>query len=427
MFVDPGNGNYHLQQESACIDAGSNAAVPGGITVDIGGDDRIIDGNNDGTAIVDMGAYEAPEAITTVWVDDDYTPIGDNDGHTWQYDAFDNIQDGIDALYENGTATIAPGHYTENIIISRDVVLVGAGYWQCTIDGNSNGTVVYANGVGIGTKIEGFTITGGSGYSPAQSGGGLFLVNSDLFLNRCVVTGNATSYGGGMSNELGSLPTLRECLFFDNNAAFGGAIDNSNSSSATIINCTFTSNIASGDPASDGGAIYNENNSSAIIANSILWEDSGNEIYNDATSSTSVEYSNIQGGHPGSFNIDTDPMFVSTTDHNFRLKQGSPCMETGTNTVLPIFFTTDLDGWPRVSASYCQLNANIDMGAYEFNRRQIGDFNTDCIVNLVDFAELSTYWLGDEPSVDISPIWGDGSVDIGDLQELCSNWLECGN
>jgi hypothetical protein len=47
---------YHLFACSPCIDAGTNSAVTVG--VDIDGDDRIIDGDGDETAIVDMGADE---------------------------------------------------------------------------------------------------------------------------------------------------------------------------------------------------------------------------------------------------------------------------------------------------------------------------------------------------------------------------------
>jgi hypothetical protein len=54
-----GGGNYELANGSACIDAGTN--TPAGITLpetDYFGHRRILDGNQDGTATVDIGAYE---------------------------------------------------------------------------------------------------------------------------------------------------------------------------------------------------------------------------------------------------------------------------------------------------------------------------------------------------------------------------------
>ncbi len=54
---DPLNWDLHLQPDSPCIDTGDNAApqIP---TTDLGGNPRIADGDDDGTAVVDMGGYE---------------------------------------------------------------------------------------------------------------------------------------------------------------------------------------------------------------------------------------------------------------------------------------------------------------------------------------------------------------------------------
>jgi PKD repeat protein len=53
-----GPGDYHLGGNSPAIDAGDNAAVPTGLTQDIDGDPRVLDGNGDGTATVDIGYDE---------------------------------------------------------------------------------------------------------------------------------------------------------------------------------------------------------------------------------------------------------------------------------------------------------------------------------------------------------------------------------
>jgi hypothetical protein len=79
-FAEPGywdangawvEGNYHLLPSSPCIDVGDNNNVPadvqdldgdGNMTEpipwDLDGNARIVDGNNDGNSVVDMGAYE---------------------------------------------------------------------------------------------------------------------------------------------------------------------------------------------------------------------------------------------------------------------------------------------------------------------------------------------------------------------------------
>ena len=72
-----------------------------------------------------------------VWVDDDYTSSSCG-GHLWGYDAFDNIQDGIDAV-EGSTVNVAAGTYTEAILIDKPLTLSGA-----TAGVNKNGYTVPA-------------------------------------------------------------------------------------------------------------------------------------------------------------------------------------------------------------------------------------------------------------------------------------------
>ncbi|MAT41461.1 MAG: hypothetical protein CL609_03895 [Anaerolineaceae bacterium] len=56
LFVDANNGNYHLLINSPAIDSGSNDAVT--LLIDLDGNTRITDGDQNGTDTVDMGAYE---------------------------------------------------------------------------------------------------------------------------------------------------------------------------------------------------------------------------------------------------------------------------------------------------------------------------------------------------------------------------------
>jgi len=58
MFVDSDSGDYHLQPGSPCIDTGDNEGVPPGLTTDFEGNPRIVDGDSDSVAVVDMGADE---------------------------------------------------------------------------------------------------------------------------------------------------------------------------------------------------------------------------------------------------------------------------------------------------------------------------------------------------------------------------------
>jgi len=66
LFEDPAAGDYHLQALSPCIDAGTNGA-PELPTVDFEGDPRMIDGDENGSTITDMGADEYVK-IGLAWI-----------------------------------------------------------------------------------------------------------------------------------------------------------------------------------------------------------------------------------------------------------------------------------------------------------------------------------------------------------------------
>ena len=57
LFTNPTQGDYHLQQGSPSIDSGDNL-TPDLPDTDVDGDPRILDGDGNGTAIVDMGVDE---------------------------------------------------------------------------------------------------------------------------------------------------------------------------------------------------------------------------------------------------------------------------------------------------------------------------------------------------------------------------------
>ena len=77
MFLDSANHDFHLQVNSPCIDKGSNLAQ-GLQDKDFEMDPRIFDGDNDGTAMVDIGADEYVTIVSSC--ECDFEPDGDVDG-----------------------------------------------------------------------------------------------------------------------------------------------------------------------------------------------------------------------------------------------------------------------------------------------------------------------------------------------------------
>ncbi len=81
FLIFPADEDYHLGTSSPCIDAGCNAYVTAaGITEDLDGKPRIVDGNypSDGTATVDMGAYEYLPPGSLIWAKEAGNGFGDS-------------------------------------------------------------------------------------------------------------------------------------------------------------------------------------------------------------------------------------------------------------------------------------------------------------------------------------------------------------
>jgi hypothetical protein len=232
---------------------------------------------------------------------------------------------------------------------------------SCTLTGNSaaNPTTTSANsnsGGGLfnsGTAtLTGCTIAGNS----AIFGGGIYSLHGagiSMTLINCTITGNSVAggpyggYGGGIYG--GSAVTATNCVLSGNTSdyAAGGFLGGS-AGSATLTNCTLTGNSA---PDGNGGGYVVFG--TATLTNDIVYNNVGGSIDDMDTAATAANCDiDLQGGYPGTANINADPLFVSATD--LHLQPGSPCLGAGTANGAP---TTAIDGRTRPTPP--------SMGAYE--------------------------------------------------------------
>ncbi len=230
LFVDPDEGDYHLTEDSPCIDAGD----PNGPE------------DPDGTR-ADMGAYYFHQRIP------------DEDGILHVPDEYETIQGAIDASEDGDSIFVDEGEYFENINFNgKAIVITGRpnGHHDVIINGDSSGTVVtFNNDEAETSQLIGLTIA--NGFSEGN--------------------------GGGINCE-DSNPTFIDLWIRDNYAQVrGGGISCEPNSSPDIINCTVTRNEAG----SGGGGIWCGDNSnpeiygSSINRNSAVWNGGGINMYID--------------------------------------------------------------------------------------------------------------------------------------------------
>jgi predicted outer membrane repeat protein len=148
---------------------------------------------------------------------------------------------------------------------------------------------------------------------------------------------------------------------------------------ASLTNCSFSDNSA----ADRGGAMYYRT-ASSTLTNCIVWGNTalqGEEIYfehfeNPAT--MTVGYCDIRGGQGGIYveagnilnwgdgNINSEPQFVDSSNGDYRLSAGSPCVDEGDNGSVPPD-VCDLDGNVRIYDGDNDGEPVVDMGAYELS------------------------------------------------------------
>jgi hypothetical protein len=276
--------------------------------------------------------------------------------NTTQGTRYDFITHAIREAQAGDTIVAAPGTYRETVdFLGKDVTVRSenpndANVVAATIIGGRTEGVVFANGETGRCRLLGFTITGATQ--------GLYCRNAWPIITNCQIVDNAET-GVKLWETDVRAPTLINCIIAGNagpgidlTAATGGRLIKYNL--ATILQCTIVGNgkqgLLRGKP---------------TVGNSIVYDNALTQIETDGAA---VGYCDVQGGYPGTGNIDADPCFVTrgywadAADPNvpakpgppsvwvhgdYHLAAGSPCIDAGSGDSLHEAVGTDIDGDPR--------------------------------------------------------------------------------
>jgi len=233
--------------------------------------------------------------------------------------------------------------------------LVGGGF---SFSGSGGGIASYGSTLIVSNCNISYNVGTGS---TLVLGGGIFSNSSSFSLNNVIISHNSVTStynnGGGIYSDDGSFISIDYSTILNNIADYGAGIYCYNNSSLNLTNVT-----VSGNTADYGGGIYFFN-SYPILVNSILWNNTPQEIYINFGSVTAT-YSDIQGGWTGIGNIDADPLFADPQNGDFHLTWAnfpipdstmSPCIDAG-----------------DPNSPFDPDSTIADMGAFYFDQNQQG-------------------------------------------------------
>gem|GEM_PF-1773591 len=176
------------------------------------------------TAIPGGGQHVWSLAASEVWVDDDYYAGGDNDGHTWGYDAFDEIQDGIDHVTNFGTIHVKEGLYDVFVIEGRNAldilgedepIITGHQYAYDRSYAAFVSNVVFVNN-SYNIDIDGVHIIG-TDPTPSDRDFTVFFQNANGAVRNCTIDANSIENMNGIAVRAirGSSVKISHCVIKD--------------------------------------------------------------------------------------------------------------------------------------------------------------------------------------------------------------------
>jgi len=304
-----------------------------------------------------------------------------------------------DVIFNGNTAVYGGGIYNNSSSPALTEVIFNI---NTTVSGGYGGGMYNVN-----SNPELITVTFSENTSDGGFGGGMANVdNSSPSLTNAIFRGNAAASGGGMANIecSNAYPMLMDVVFSGNTASsdsggLGGGMYNDHSA-PELINVTFNANLARNTTDAKGGGMANYNNSNPRLDNTLVWGNStsgqGVEIYDDGTSGGTGIYCSVRGGYNSCSVIDTESPYVDAdgaddipgnADDDLHLIYTSNAIDGGSNAMVPITLTLDMDEEPRLYTDY-DLNGLPDLRDDQNhpNQADLGAYEAQCFPWHMNFA-----------------------------------------
>lgn len=401
------NGLLDPEETDPCVSDSDGDGMLDGFESDTGLNPLIDDafGDADGDGFCNLREYVGGSnpgndgdrpSIGIIYVDDDNISEVEDGGLDHP---FDRISEGIGFAGPYDTVYVFAGSYTENLTVTKPIRLEGAEKALPLIDGSGDDSpAVQFTNVPEGT-ISGFRIVGGTGAGIASYG-------STLLVKGNLVSGTI----GGDGVWADGLSTVT--LF--NNLIYGNANDGIRSSGMIeVVNNTVSAN--------DGDGIDCTNGSIVTVKNNILFENAGFGITAGSVPAPEIVFNNLYGNDGGNLapglmavtgNMQVNPFFVDSLNHDYHLAEGSPCIDSGMGDRAP---EVDFDGHCRydqpdvINTGGGHLTC-YDMGAFEYVDAP-ADLDGDADVDEADLALFaSDFGIAYCPGC-VADLDGDGDVD----------------
>ncbi|MBN1982354.1 MAG: right-handed parallel beta-helix repeat-containing protein [Chitinivibrionales bacterium] len=260
-------------------------------------------------------------------------------------------------------------------------------------------------------------------------GGGVFVSQGVAFIENCIIKGNSSFYGGGLSSSETNVCTLvlHNCLIADNFAYEGAGVWGGLNDTLILSNCIVVNNYGGGIYLYSGAGKHiiqctiahndygvSSASGSASLTRSLVWENYNYQINFDPIPPYTAS-SNYMSDHNPPY---SNPKFVDPGNNDYHLQWDSPCIDFCTD---PGYDTNDVD----FDGEARQMGAAVDAGADEVGPKQ-ADFSRNGRIDLEDFAVLAAAWQTIPANLHwyvLCDLLRDDSIDLYDLEILADDWL----